>query len=169
MPANPPTIQPAPGNKNASYGHVAPITRRIPGDARENRVLTLFWFGRKTAHMKKLQPGFLALVLAVTIICPLAFVSSVMTTGCTTGKMAQSNAAAATNAYPRTVATIDGLKVVADNSSNTAVVTAVDLFAALAIGGLGVWAKITHGTVVKNSAAIAANLANQNLSPPTKS
>ena len=118
--------------------------------------------------MKKAQPGFLALFIASAVLCPLALMVPLCETGCGTIKSAQPLASAATNAFPRTVATIDGLKVVADNSSNQAVVTAVDLFAALAIGGLGVWANITHGTVAANSAAIAANQANQNLSPPNK-
>jgi hypothetical protein len=119
--------------------------------------------------MKKLQPGFLAMFLASCILCPLALMVPLSQLGCGTIKSAQPLASAATNAFPKTVATIDGLKVVADNSTNTGIVTAVDLVAALCIGGLGVWAKLTHGTVAANSAAIAANQANQNLSPPDKS
>ena len=148
-------------------GSVPAITRRNPGIARENRGLTLFDFGRKTANMKKAQPGFLALFIASAVLCPLALMVPLSQVGCGTIKSAQPLASAATNAFPRTVATIDGLKVVADNSSNTALVTAVDLIAALAIGGLGVWAKITHGAVVNNSAAIAAQQAHQTNGPPT--
>ena len=118
--------------------------------------------------MQKAQPGFLALFIASAVLCPLALMVPLSQLGCGTIKSSQPLASAATNAFPRTVATIDGLKVVADNSTNTALVTAVDLVAALCIGGLGVWAKITHGTVAANSAAIAANTANQTLSPPNK-
>ena len=145
------------------------IPRRTPGLAHENSGLTLFDFGRKTANMKKAQPGLLTVFIATAVLCPLALMIPLCETGCGTINSAQPLASAATNAFPKTVATIDGLKVVADNSSNQALVTAVDLFAALAIGGLGVWAKITHGTVANNSAAIAANQANQNNTPPPKS
>ena len=112
--------------------------------------------------MRKLQPHFLAVVIVCSLAAPLALMVPMAMIGCGTISSSQPLSVAATNAFPRTVATIDGLKVVADNSTNTALVTAVDLAAAVAIGGLGVWAKITHGKVADNSAAIAAQSQNQN-------
>jgi hypothetical protein len=118
--------------------------------------------------MRKLSPWTMGSLIAVAAVGAALIVLPMATTGCKTASMLQANAIAATNAYPKTVATIDGLRVIADTSGSNTLATVVDIGAALAIGGLGVWAKLMHGQVANNSAAIAANVANNNLTATPK-
>lgn len=106
--------------------------------------------------MAKLQLPFLGVALSCFIAMPLAFCLPLAITGCGSLSGSQPLSQAATNAAPKLVAAIDGLKIVADNSGNTTIGEAADIAAALAIAGLGIWAKITHGQVTANTAAIAA-------------
>jgi hypothetical protein len=107
----------------------------------------------KSPDLRKLQLPMLVLVLGTAVACPLALLC---TLSCSSLSGSQPLACAATNAFPKVVASIDGLKVVADSTGNSTVEAIAGLIASVAIGGIGMWAKLTHGQVAQNTATLAA-------------
>ena len=91
-----------------------------------------------------------------------------LTSGCSSTQQKDPLHQDAAAVFPRTVAQLDGLKVIADASpANIYTETAGGLIA-LALGGLGMWARMTHGRVSQNTADVKTLAANTPpLEPPT--
>jgi hypothetical protein len=103
---------------------------------------------RHAASMRnnRTQPVYLALVLLTFTAC---LAGVLLLPGCSSPRNPQSFKDSATAVYPKTVAALDGLKVTLDNSPSNVFTESAAAVIALALGGLGVWARITHGTVAK--------------------
>ena len=106
--------------------------------------------------MKRLQPLFLSLVIATAITTPAAFLVSISSTGCSTLTGGQPLNVAATNAFPKLTAALDQANALAQNSGNGTVAAVGGAVISFLLGGLGVWAKITHGSVQNLQATAAA-------------